>query len=297
MAPLAGPFRQPPGLRPRSMPRALALASLVLALAACAGRPPEPAPADALVDVWAAIPAGNAQLGGLDVPAVCDEPFGTWFADFGVRGLACSADRKLPLAGVVARGPGPVWTSGPHRPTAGSLGLDLTAPRAFGHYDPAFVRWAVANGVPRSRAARTLAQPVYQAHVRRLARVYWATYRTLAAEGFPEAPRGAAATYAAFLDGGPDPPIPTVEVDGVSMFSLFDDASQPIARQMSRELAPRGATMDDWNEWEVRYEANTAFGFWVRRRADGTLPLFRDGLRDVLAAFDADWLEAHPLAG
>lgn len=282
------------------MCRAALLGSLVVALAACAGRPPDadPEPTDALIDVWAAIPVGNAGLEGLDVPSVCDEPFGTWFADFGVRGLACSADQKLPLAGVLARGPGPVWTSGPHRPTAGSLGLDLTAPRAFGYYDPAFVRWAVENGVPESRAARTLAQPIYNAHVRRLARVYWESYRALAAGGFPETLSGPARAYAAFLDGGPMPSGTEFE-GGVSVFLLFDEVSQPIAEELTETMAPpRGdGVVGSWNEWEVRYEANTALGFWVRRRADGTLPLFRDGLRDVLAAFDSAWLAMHGLAG
>lgn len=275
------------------MSRVLALSSLVLALAACAGRPPDADPAtDALVEVWAAIPAGNAHLEGLDVPSVCDDSFGTWFADFGVRGLACSADQKLPLAGVVARGPGPVWTSRPQRPTAASLGLVLDAPRAFGHYAPTFVRWAVENGVPESRAARTLAQPVYEAHVQRLARVYWESYRTLAAGGFPETLSGPARAYAAFLDGGPIPPGAEFE-GGVSVFLLFDETSQPVAARLA------GPMENEWmeNEWEVRYEANTALGFWVRRRADGTLRLFRDGLRDVLVAFDGDWLSAHGLAG
>ncbi len=264
--------------------RHLLFVSALLTLAACAGRPPGTEPSDALIDMWAAIPAGMSQLAAADVPAVCDRPFGTWFEDFGVRGLACSANRKLPLAGVVARAPMPIWTSGPHQGTPESLGLALHAPREFGQYNPAFVQWAVENGVPESAAARTLAQPIYDAYVRRLARVYWLAYQSLAGDGFPaRLPTGPVASYAAFLDGGPLPEGALFE-DGVSVFLLFDARSQPIADRLE--------TPAD-NPWEIRYEANTALGFWVRRRADGTVGLFRDGLRDVLDAFDADWLAAN----
>ena len=259
--------------------RTFLVVGVLLALAACAGRPPEPEPADALIDVWAAIPSGTAQLRGTDVPAVCDRPFGTWFESFGVRGLACAAHQKLSLTAAAA-----IWTSGPHRTTPEDLGLVLNAPREFGHYHPDFVRWAVENGVPEGAAARALARPIYEAYVRSLARVYWLAYRSLAADGFPRRlPAGPAAAYGAFLDGGPLPEGALLD-EGVSLFLLFDERSQPIAAELA---------MPTDNPWEVRYEANTALGFWVRRRADGTVTLFRDGLHNLLASFDADWLAAH----
>ena len=279
---------------------------LLLGLAACAGPAPASPPeaTDALVDVWAAVPVGMARLAGADVPAVCDEPFGTWFADFGVRGLACAADQKVPLAEAAGRAPSPIWTTGPHRP--GGSGLDLTAPRAFGHYDPAFVEWAVANAVPTSPAAVALARPVYDAHVRRLARVYWLSYGSLEADGFPDRlPAGGAAAYGAYLEGGPVPEGAAGYVSGpdgtggresgVSVFALFDRRSRPVAAALTRQMAPPAGdgVVTDWNEWEVRYEANTALGFWVRRRADGTLALFHDGLAELLATFDAAWLTAN----
>ena len=266
------------------MPRAALLVALALGLAACAARPPEAEGDEALADLWAAVPVGQARLDRLDVPSVCGGRFGTWFSDFGVRGLACSVDQVLPLAEVAARSPGRVWVGGPHRSPEAGLRLALDAPRAFGQYDPAAVRWAGRNAVPEDRAARTLAQPVYDAHVRRLARVYWESYRALAEDGFPDTlPPGPARAYAAYLDGGPVPPGAASD-DGVSMFLLFDEVSRPIA---SAVAGPAD------NEWEVSYEANTALGFWVRRRADGTAGAFHDGLRRVLAAFDAGWLTAH----
>ena len=268
--------------------------AVLLTLAACASPPAAPPASDALVDVWASVPLGQAELAALDVPAVCDVPFGTWFVGFGVRGLACAADRALPLGGVAARAPGPVWTSGPHRLDGTALRLDLRAPRAFGHYDPAFVAWAARNAVPESPAARRATQLVYDRAVRRLARVYWLAHQDLAAEGFPGSlPAGPARDYAAFLEGGAVPAgasVPGGESEGgVSVFLLFDDRALPVARRITQGRGGEGV-VGDYNEWEVRYEANTAVGFWLRRRADGTAGAFRDGLERLLATYDGLWL-------
>ena len=273
--------------------RALRLLS-VLALAACGGPQPvpEPEPADALLDLWAAVPAGQAELRGQDVPAVCDGPFGTWFDTFGVRGLACSASQIVPLGRAAQRAPGRIWTSGPHGLDGAELRLDLRSARAFGHYDPAFVAWAVDNAIPTSDAARRATQGIYDRSVRRLARVYWLGYASLAADGFPESlPAGPARDYAAFLEGGAVPEGSAFE-GGVSVFLLFDDRSLPIAQRLTREMGPSSGegVVTSWNEWEVRYEANTALGFWIRRRADGTEATFRDGLERLLATYDAAWL-------
>lgn len=259
-----------------------ALLTLPLLLVACSGRPPEAGPpGDALLDLWAAVPVGMAAFSEQDVPEVCDAPFGTWFVDFGVRGVACAVDQKVRLGEAAGRAPSQIWASGPHALTSDGLDLDLRSDRTFGHYDPAFVEWAVANVVPRSEGAVRLAQPVYDAHLQRIARVYWLVYQDLAAGGFPEAvPVGAPADYAAYLDGGAAPDAPGHD-GGLSMHTLFRDLSDGIVAQ----LVPRGGY-----EWHVRYEANTAYGFWIRRRADGTEALFRDGLRDVIETLDSAWM-------
>ncbi|MEM7786138.1 MAG: hypothetical protein AAF594_00285 [Bacteroidota bacterium] len=258
------------------------LLALPFVLVACSGRPPEAAPpSDALLDLWAAVHVGVATLTETDVTDACDTSFGTWFADFGVRGIACSTDQAVRLGEASGRAPSRIWTSGPHASGPTRLDLDLTSERDFGRYDPAFVVWAVENLVPRTEGAIRLAQPVYDAHVQRLARVYWLAYQDLAAGGFPEvAPEGTPRAYADFLDGGPMPDAPGFD-GGVSMHTLFSDHSDRIVAQ----LVPRGGY-----EWHVRYEANAAFGFWLRRRADGTEGLFRDGLRDVMETLDSAWI-------
>ncbi len=273
------------------MARPLALFVLGVVASACAGSPPTPAPADAAAEravrpVWLGLDEAAARFvtrgEGPDVDPVetCDGPFGTWFVHFGVRGLACAAAQVVDPASLVALAPVAPFESGPHTATADAVDLDLSSPRAFGHYDPAFVRWAWAAAVPDGAVGRAAVAPAYRRHVARLARVYWLTHADLVAEGFPgRLPSGPLSDYAAFLDGGPtgrDGP-------GFPVFAFTD---------RSRALLPDvGLAIP--NEWTATYEANTAYGFWLRRRADGTHALWRDGLRDLLTAFDADWLASH----
>lgn len=259
--------------------RALApvlLVAAALALAAgCAGS--RPAGDGALLDVWAGLDAAASSVDGR-VPEVCGETYGTWFADFGVRGLACLATEVVPAAALAARPPVAPFVRGPHVVADGRL--DLTAPRDFGAYDPAFVRWLAGAAIPRSETAVALTRPVYERRVARLARVYWLTRKDLAAGGFPaRVPPGTPAAYAAFLGGAPAPEGARYG-EGFSVFA-FSDLSEAIAPRLGMPVG---------NVWEVTYEANTAYGFWLRRRADGTEGLWRDGLRTLLARYDAAWL-------
>ena len=256
----------------------LALAFLLL-LPACSGRLPEAEPpGDALLDLWAVLPQGMATV---NAPDDCDAPFGTWFEDFGVRGLACGANQGAELAEAASRAPMPIWTSGPHQLDADGLQLELTSERDFGRYNSAFVEWAVANAVPRTEGAARIAQPVYDRYVQRLARTYWLTLVDLEADGFPESlPAGSVSEYAAYLNGGPMPGEPSY-YGGVSVYTLFADQAEPIAERLQRP---------NDNIYEGIYEACTAYGFWVRRHTDGTADAFRTGLQDLLRALDPDWL-------
>jgi hypothetical protein len=215
----------------------------------------------------------------------CDRPFGTWFVDFGVRGLACVAQRGVPLEQVAGRAGTDVFRSGPHRVGAHGLGLVMTDDRAFGRYNPAFVRWAVAQAVPSRPDDIARTQRTYDAHVQRLARAYWLALGSLRADGFPAALQpGPAKTYALYLRGGDVPPDVAGWEGGVSVYSLFHEQAEPL-------LASLPGVTDD--EWGARYELNTAFGFWLRRSDDGTWEIFRDGLVALLTAYDADWLAQH----
>ena len=243
------------------------------------GDPPAPPAPGALADVWAGLDEAAAGVAGRG-PDVCAGPFGTWFSAWGGRGLACVAAQVVDPAAVLARAPVAPFESGPHVATEAAVRFDLEAGRAFGHYDPAFVRWLVEAGVPDGATARRLAKPIYDRRLARLARVYWLAHRDLARGGFPaDVPAGPLAAYAAYLDGGPAD-------DGGDTFAVFafTDRSEAL-------LPDVGVPVE--NDWTVKYEANTAYGFWLRRRADGTHALWLDGLRQLLAAFDAPWLAAH----
>ena len=265
------------------MPIRLALVLLLLLMAGCSGgeattAPPASDESPALLDVWASLDDAFAGVAGRE-QEVCDTAFATWVADFGVRGLACAAAQVITPASLIERAGFAPFESGPHTASAEQVWLDLGAARAFGRYDPVFVRWLIENGIPDSdnAVARTLIQPVYDRRVRRLARIYWLTHADLEAKGFPESlPVGPLADYAAFLDGT----TPPEEKLSFSVFAFTD---------LSETLLPRiGVSIS--NEWTAKYEANTAYGFWLRRYADGTLGLWHDGLRRLLQTYDAAWV-------
>ncbi len=159
-----------------------------------------------------------------------------------------------------------MFASGPHVATTMEIRLDLSSDRAFGHYDPAFVDWVAENAIlgTDNAVARALVRPAYVMHVQRLARIYWLAHDDLHAGG---ASVPALAAYAAFLDGGPIPDgMGSYEGDGFSVFA-FADRSDTLLPAVDLMLP---------NDWTAKYEANTAYGFWLRRRADGTdAPLAR----------------------
>ena len=267
----------------------LAPALSLLLVIGCAG-PPAGGPGDvgsgdALVDLWAAVDEGVPAVGGgFDT---CLDGFETYNPDFGVRGLACAVSSVLPLAELVSRAPAAPFRSGPHAVTADGVTFDFasTAEPRFGRYDPAFVRWAVANAIPEG-GARTMAQPIYERHVQRIARMYWLAHRDLVAQGYPTSlPAGPLADYAAYLRGAPPSEAASVPAYGPGFsVTAFNDESRGLLPDLDLRYG---------NEYTPIYEGNAAFAFWMRREADGTRDLWRGGLRDLLAAFDASWLASH----
>lgn len=241
----------------------------------------EEEPELALLAVWTGLDDAFAGLAGRAQEA-CDASFATWFEDFGVRGLACAAAEVVAPTSFVARAPVVPFRSGPHIVTADRVQLDLNV-HDFGQYDPAFVTWLVEHGIPAADSpARALTQPVYDRRVRRLARIYWLTYADLETNGFPDkVPAGPLADYSMYVYGGfvPDD-VHNVAENGFSV-SVFTERSETLLPQIG---VPIG------NEWTVKYEANTAYGFWIRRRFDGTLGVWHDGLRRLLQTYDAAWL-------
>ncbi|MEM0963418.1 MAG: hypothetical protein AAGK21_12870, partial [Bacteroidota bacterium] len=184
-----------------------------------------------------------------------------------------------------ARAPMAPFASGPHQVSEQGVRFDLGDARAFGHYDPAFVQWLSAAAVPAPETGpmRSLLQGVYERHLARRARVYWLTHQDLLADGFPTlTPPGPLADYAGFLEGEAAQ-VDALTGEGFSV-SMFTERSEGILPRIGIDMV---------NDWHGRYEANTAYGFWLRRRADGTHDLWLDGLRQLLSTYDADWLAAN----
>ena len=267
------------------MTRTALRSCLVLLLAAgCSGPPGSSADADALLDLWTGWDtAAPTAPGDYDR---CNA-FGAYGASFGVRGLACIAQSIAPLGDVVDRAGVPVFESGPHTTQGARFALTLDG-QEFGRYNPAFVQWGIDNAIvgEDDAAVRALATPIYRRHFQRISRVYWAVYDDLAADGFPgSTPAGVTQDYVDYLRGGE---IGRGEEDyypGFSMYA-FSELNDGV---VSRIGYPQNAT----EHYSALYEANTARGFWLRRREDGTLGLFRDGLERLLATYDAEWLRSN----
>ena len=276
--------------------RRLAFVSL-LAAAGCAGASAGSGPASlSYFMTWAGYPTAFESVAD-DAPARCGDAFGTWFADWGVRGIACvaahaaaRADNAAPDPAVLlADAPMAPFQSGPHA-LGTAEGLALDAPRAFGRYDPAFVRWLADAAIPADDVTVALTATTYDRFFRRTARIYWLTYADLAAGGFPErTPGGPLADYAAFLDGGAVPDgaegrgLDLEPNGGFSVFA-FSDRSETLIPALGLPVG---------NDWTVKYEGNTAYGFWLRRRADGTLAEWRGALERLVRTYDAGWIAAR----
>ncbi len=251
---------------------------LALPLAGCS-TPPADAP-PAFSDAWAA-------LSGTETAAydACDSFMSGYVSTYGARGLACTLDQRLPLRTLLSRYSGRVFASGPHALSPGRFEVDLLSDD-FGQYTPEFVEWAVDNALvgETSETARTVLAPVYRARFQQLARVYWSVYQDLVSEGYPSrTPAGATQAYADYLASGVVPEVGReTNYPGFTM-TAFSERNEALARGI--------AGPGEWH-FGAMYEANTATGFWLRRRADGTHEAFRDGLERLLTTYDAAWLAA-----
>lgn len=256
-----------------------------LILAACSGARPggdEPA----LLPAWAAlsstpIPVTTPVSGTSGDPETCGNRYSQWRNGFGTRDVAYDLCLQLSLGELAARADLPIWRSGPHAVTAsGEISPTLyeVGSADFGHYNEAFVAWAIEHAVvgegrPMLRAAT---QPVYNRHFSRLARIFWTARQRADDPAF----QAAAAQYERYLDTGVVPSEHSDYQGGFTM-NIFRDASESWAR---------GYAEGNQNDWEALYEAQTAYGFWVRRERDGTAATFEDGLRRLLQTYDAAWL-------
>ena len=103
----------------------------------------------------------------------------TWLPNRGVRGLYAKAQFALNLAQLEKLSGHKIFRLGPHQ----NGQLHLNAREDFGHYNSAFLKWATQHGIPGQHNAqlRKELQPVYDQHLRQLARNYFWAHQTLQA--------------------------------------------------------------------------------------------------------------------
>lgn len=202
-----------------------------------------------------------------------------YFPNGGIQNFWCHRPARLTVAAVRALAGVNVFLSGPHPEDD----LTLDAKDAFGHYDPAFVRWLVdhASPSPRDSAARKATQPSYDAHLKPLAEVFWRTLEKTRREQ-----------------------------------SCFDREKSAYAAAIARRALPKGyyerwfffmnpffcdkaKSKDNFfydNAFDGGVNGNvtkSVVGFWMRRSLDGTMDTFAEGLKNVIASYQPELLDGR----
>tara|TARA_B100001971_G_scaffold199280_1_gene209698 strand:+ start:266 stop:976 length:711 start_codon:yes stop_codon:yes gene_type:complete len=227
---------------------------LLLPFAGFAGdKPPKE-----IVALWRALP----QL-ARDTPQKAYQDLGTWLPNRGLRGLYAKAQFAMNLAQLQKLSGHRIFGVGPHQ----NGKLNLKSANEFGHYNPAFIKWVTANGIPggKNPKLRMELQPVYDKHLRRTARGFFVAHQNLMSQ--PARLKRVQARYLDLLDAE----------------NNAGDFLQESFRPDTDRLEKAG---HDW------YEVNVAHGFWVRRNIDGTADEFHALLTTLLRTHDADWLKA-----
>jgi hypothetical protein len=231
------------------------LAALVVAGTPRAAQPPK---VPTIAEAWRKLPLTGSACG--------DDLTFDYGADGGMRNFFCRALTVFSWKTFLSLAPMAPFTSGPH----GKGKLDLNAEREFGHYNPAFVRWATTALVPAATnpPLREQTQGTYDAQVRSLARIYYQVWRVISAD--PAWLSKERAGYgAAMAKGGVDWSSPSIE--------LYHDVL--------------GGSEQDWGGYDPNL-VRSATMWWLRRTIDETAPLWFEGLERLLAAYDAAWFKA-----
>ena len=216
-------------------------------------------PKKEIMALWRTLP----QL-AKDTPQKAYRDLGTWLPDRGLRGLYAKAQFALNLAQLQKLSGHKIFGSGPHQ----NGKLHLKSANDFGHYNPAFIKWITANGIPggKNPELRKELQPVYDKYLRRTARGFFVAHQNLKAH--PQRLKLVQARYLDLLDAEKD----------------AGDFLQELFRPDTDRLEKAG---HDW------YEVNVAHGFWVRRTIDSTADEFHTLLITLLTTHDSKWLKAQ----
>ena len=216
-------------------------------------------PKKEIMALWRTLP----QLAKV-TPQKAYRDLGTWLPDRGLRGLYAKAQFALNLAQLQKLSGHKIFGSGPHQ----NGKLNLKSANDFGHYNPAFIKWITANGIPggKNPELRKELQPVYDKYLRRTVRGFFVAHQNLTTQ--PQRLKLVQARYLDLLDAEKD----------------AGDFLQELFRPDTDRLEKAG---HDW------YEVNVAHGFWVRRTIDSTADEFHTLLITLLTTHDSKWLKAQ----
>ena len=211
-----------------------------------------------IVELWRVLP-NLAKT----TPAQAYKKLNTWLPELGLRGLYAKAQFALNLAQLEKVSGHKIFLAGPHK--EGQLNLDVRSD--FGHYNPKFLQWAAANGIPGLKDAkqRKELQPVYDKFLRSRARSFYAAHKNLHAN--PKRLQRATDKYNDLM---------AAEKPSFAMQEFF--------RADADRLEKTGL---DW------FETNVAHAFWIRRIIDGSAKDCHLLLATLLQTHDAKWLKAN----
>jgi hypothetical protein len=188
--------------------------------------------------VWRSLPGSKSGCSDFD-----------YFPDGGIRNFHCHVLPRLGLAALQKLAGVPIFVAGPHTKEK----LDFESAKSFGHYNPKFVRWLPAL-IPslRDAAFRPIAQPIYDAQLKPLARTHYLVYRKLQKER-------------AFLETE--------------------------KARLKKEMASKAGATDtyerfyDWGGGDGNV-SKTVVAWWIRRSIDGTDKEFYAVLEQLLKVHD-----------
>ncbi len=167
------------------------------------------------------------------------------------------------------------FASGPHKENT----LDLENRRAFGYYNPQFVKKAVDAFLraEHDSAFRDGTKPLYDHYFKPLARGFFTVYKKL--EANPECFQNAKRDYLDRME------------HGKLRFNFVDNSQY--AEFLSKGFCP-DSTDSDYSHLSIGLDENVYVSlvpFWLRRSADGTSELFFDGLSRLLKVYDNEFLD------
>lgn len=183
----------------------------------------------------------------------------------GARVQYCRAASILNYATLQNQITMPIFQEGPHRPGQ----LDLENNRSFGHYNPAFLEWAINHVVPAATDPefRRLTQPGYDRHLRVPVRVFMLAWVYLSEH--PKKKAQMLEEYRTWINAG----------EAVNYYQW----GETLVSQLEGSKAPY---------YEIETIGGTASAFWLRRSMDKTDQPFFVLLTKVMKAYDGRFLNA-----